>query len=177
MTSMEPCLQLFTPAELQTRPALVKELAFMCNVAWSGREGFHTPRFFHDHELLENLADDSVCAVILSSAGEPVATASIKPWGTDLSGANVELSVVAAAQHVRGKGFADRCVRAVENAAIERAGGREVTLWIKTVEHHNGAYWKRRGFAVVEASKGPAGMWGAEKDFVLLTMARPAQRQ
>lgn len=90
-----------------------------------------------------------------------------------------EISAVAASPLYRGKGLADRCVKAVEQAAVKRGkeqGKKELKLWLRTVEHHNRAYWTKRGFTEVETRRGPAGMWGAERDFVLLTMMRPAER-
>lgn len=89
-----------------------------------------------------------------------------------------ELSTVAAVRGLRGKGFADQCVRAVELATATREGReatseKELTLWLRTIEHHNGAYWTRRGFKIVESCVGPKGMWGAEREFVVLTMKRP----
>lgn len=88
-----------------------------------------------------------------------------------------ELSTVTTLAVHRGKGFADQCVRAVELATATREGReatskKELTLWLRAIDH-NGAYWTRRGFKIVDSCLGPKGMWGAERDFVVLTMKRP----
>ncbi|GME44912.1 hypothetical protein B0J11DRAFT_407372 [Neofusicoccum parvum] len=179
MASTGHRLEILSADDIAARPRLVHSLFELINTEFAGRPGFPVPRFAQDSDVVANLRDGGLCAVLFDARDEPIATASTKPWPEiPSSDTDFEISAVVASATHRGQGLADRCVKAVERATVAREAreraGRPLTLWIKTVEHHNRAYWTRRGFCEAGTRVGPVGMWGAEKEFVLLTMRRPA---
>jgi hypothetical protein len=92
------------------------------------------------------------------------------------------------------KGLAIRCIKGIEEYLVSRremdvkvrgdvgrVGGVDeapsdpdrcsLTLWVRTEECLNGAYWRRRGFVEVE-KKTVVGIWGCRTSFELATFRR-----
>jgi Acetyltransferase (GNAT) family len=87
-----------------------------------------------------------------------------------------ELFSVCTHNKYRKKGYAEWCVNVLQDRLLSQAGGKEVNLWTRVVDHLNGPYWQRRGFEVVDFVDCPKGMWHAKEDFRLLMMRKKLKK-
>jgi len=76
-------------------------------------------------------------------------------------------------------GLAGRCVDALARELIRqtredkvREDGVKVKIWVHAVEDLNGAYWEKKGWAVVRTYDKPVGHWGSISGYRLLVMLR-----
>jgi len=76
-------LQVLSAEDLLQRPNLLSATVSLVNTTYLDHKAFNGAlRFESDEQLCSELADSGFCAVLLEGESDPVATASVKPWGT-----------------------------------------------------------------------------------------------
>jgi hypothetical protein len=187
-------ITIYTGTELNALPKVLHDVVQAINLAFSRHESFFPkPRFFNPDELLEMLGPEGRCAVI-HSHNSILASACIIPWsppvGTAVAqaleqhrpndallvakGRSYEIKTVITADtpEAKGKGLIGPCIEELVGR-VRRPGESELLIWVRAVEHLNGAYWRRRGYELVgELEIKGKGSWNSVSEFEYATMAK-----
>ncbi|KAH4608916.1 hypothetical protein HBH82_064550 [Parastagonospora nodorum] len=153
---------------------------------WDGVYGGE--RLSQSHSIHDALGHDGMFAVIydVHDSATPIACAAAKRWESDLDDYSAadedgwEILMVATRVGWMRRGLAGRCVDALVAKLISQTredearedGHAKVKIWIHAVEDLNGAYWQKKGWAVIRAYEKPAGHWGSILGYRLLVMPR-----
>ncbi|KAK7518771.1 uncharacterized protein IWZ02DRAFT_498456 [Phyllosticta citriasiana] len=176
-------IKFFKAEDLKNDTTLQTQVIDLINIAFAkppkGQPLSTGLRFENPEEFFERLAN-GICAVLFLE-GAPVATAALIPWKSDsMDGDDFELSTVAVPPGCRKLGFAEACCAAAEEAIMSQRSAsseaKEARLWLKCSETRAAPHWIRRGFVETERTLVPAGTWGSEHEFNLITMCRPLRR-
>ncbi|KAL5379201.1 hypothetical protein DPSP01_008650 [Paraphaeosphaeria sporulosa] len=191
---------LFTPEDLESRPALLDDITGLINDAFTRSklsepekwEGAHRKRFPNHETYLEMLGDEGVVTAIFDDS-KIVAVAAAVPWkgGWKKEGADVEdgWEIKAVAVHGNAKylhrGLAVQLYTSSEQCLVHKEREKllttkdvgstitgHVSLWILAAECINGAYWRKRGYREVRRDTCGPGTWGCLTSFEMVVLQK-----
>ena len=150
------------------------------------------PRYPDAEALLQDVGDDSLCAIIQDTSVEaeniPVAVVIVKRWrgrqgesfvdaGRVWRDYEIGPAVTLNLPAYRGRGLISRCISALSSRLLSQVEG-PVYLWVKVVEEIYAGYWARRGFEQVgERYVIPVGEWHSKRAYTLVDMRKEVSRE